>query len=92
MSNPQLTDAEREDLVHDLMDARRAVRSAKRAGDRIGESAARAGVDLAKRKLGERGPVWWIDGSPDYNRHLVHTTPYAKWYELILQDAEEQQE
>ena len=92
MSNPQLNDAERESFVRELMDARRAVGVAKRSADRAGETAARAGVDLAKRKLGERGPVWWTDGSPDYNRHLVHTTPYAKWYELLSKDAEEQPE
>jgi len=22
--------------------------------------------------VGERGPVWWTDGAPDLNRHLVH--------------------
>jgi hypothetical protein len=83
MSNPQLTDVEREHLVRELMAARRAVGVAKRAADRAGESIARAAVDLAKYKLGERGPVWWTDGSPDYNRHLVHTTPYAQWYESL---------
>jgi transposase len=25
----------------------------------------------------ERGPVWWDDGAPDINRHMVRTTPYA---------------
>jgi len=30
--------------------------------------------------LGERGPVWWADGTPDYNRHLAKNTPYAEWY------------
>src|SRR6185437_6137978 len=36
--------------------------------------------DVAKRKLGERGPAWWTDGSPDLNRHMVKNTPYASWY------------
>ena len=40
----------------------------------------RAGVDAAKRALGERGPVWWDDGSPDWNRHLAKNTPYADWW------------
>jgi hypothetical protein len=42
--------------------------------------AARAAVQAAKVTLGERGPVWWTDGAPDYNRHLVKNSPYAQWY------------
>jgi hypothetical protein len=42
--------------------------------------AARQRVDTAKRALGERGDVWWDDGSPDYNRRLVRNTPYAGWF------------
>ena len=63
-----------------LMDARRAVKAAKAAGDRDGEAAAHRTVDEAKRGLGERGPVWWKDGAPDFNRHAVKNTPYADWY------------
>jgi hypothetical protein len=37
-------------------------------------------VDDAKQALGERGPVWWDDGSPDLNRHMAKNTPYADWY------------
>jgi hypothetical protein len=37
-------------------------------------------VDVAKHALGERGPAWWTDGAPDYNRRLVKNTPYATWY------------
>lgn len=37
-------------------------------------------VDEAKRLLGERGPVWWTDGAPDYNRRMAKNTPYADWY------------
>jgi hypothetical protein len=29
---------------------------------------------------GERGPVWWSDGSPDYNRKLAKNSPYAAWW------------
>ena len=75
-SNPALPEAERQRLVDRLMDARRAVAAAKRAQDAAAESAARAQVDAAKIALGERGPVWWDDGAPDYNRHLVKNTPY----------------
>ena len=38
-------------------------------------------IDTAKHALGERGPVWWDDGSADFNRHKVRNTPYAQWYE-----------
>jgi hypothetical protein len=58
------------------MDARRALRTAK-ALDRL---AIQARIDRTKRSLGERGPAWWTDGEPDYNRHLVKNTPYATWY------------
>ena len=47
--------------------------------DERAQRLARQAVDLAKRALGERGPVWWSDGTPDYNRRLVRTTPYAAW-------------
>ena len=60
------------------MAARRAVRDAK--GEDAAVAAARARVDAAKRALGERGPVWWEDGAPDYNRRMVANTPYAPWY------------
>jgi len=79
-SNPGLSEPERERLVHALMDARRAVKSAKVNEDREGLAAARRAVDSAKRGLGERGPVWWTDGEPDWNRHLVKNSPYAGWF------------
>lgn len=60
------------------MDARRAVGAALRADDAVAERAARTQVHEAKVALGERGPVWWDDGAPDYNRHLVKNTPYAQ--------------
>ncbi len=62
------------------MDARRGVAAAKRADDKAAESAAHAAVDTAKHALGERGAVWWTDGSPDFNRHLAKNTPYADWW------------
>jgi hypothetical protein len=79
-SNPQLPEQTRQALVDQLMAARRAVRTAKQAADENELKAARAAVDQAKTALGERGPVWWSDGAPDYNRHLVKNTPYAAWY------------
>lgn len=74
-SNPGLDEDERERLVHELMSARRAVRDA--AGEEAATASARAAVDAAKVALGERGPVWWNDGAPDYNRRMARTTPYA---------------
>jgi hypothetical protein len=83
LANPDLSVAERTALVSGLMTARRAVRIAKVAGDQTAEDAAHQSVDDAKRKLGERGPVWWTDGSPDLNRHMVKNTPYASWYAAL---------
>jgi hypothetical protein len=62
------------------MTARRTVRDAKAKGVLIAEAAAHRMVDEAKRALGERGPVWWSDGVPDFNRHMAKNSPYASWY------------
>ena len=80
-SNPGLDPAERSRLVHELMDARRAVGAARRAGDAHRLRDARLTVHAAKVALGERGPVWWTDGAPDLNRHKVKDSPYAEWYQ-----------
>lgn len=77
--NPALGEDIRVALVARLMNARRAVGVALRSHDPAAERAARAAVDTAKTALGERGPVWWTDGAPDYNRHLARNTPYADW-------------
>lgn len=79
-ANPALSPADRQDLVDHLMTARRAVRTARVAGDGQAEADARAAVDEAKRALGERGPVWWTDGAPDLNRRMVRNTSYAAWH------------
>lgn len=79
-TNPTLSPDVRAALVHDLMNARRAVKDAKRAGDSDRLSAARIAVHAAKVALGERGAPWWTDGAPDFNRHLVKNSPYAAWY------------
>lgn len=79
-SNPNLAPEERQRLVDELMAARRQVGHALKARDLIAERRARDAVDAAKRALGERGPVWWTDGAPDYNRRMVANTPYAEWY------------
>ncbi len=77
---PDLEPARRDELVHALMDARRAVKHGRRDDDPAAVAAARAAVDAAKRALGERGPVWWTDGAPDLNRHMARNTDYAAWY------------
>ncbi len=41
---------------------------------------ARAAVDAAKTALGERGPVWWNDGTPALSRRMARNTVYADWY------------
>ncbi|MCF5707368.1 hypothetical protein GIV19_08700 [Pseudomonas syringae] len=79
-SNPSLEEDERQRLVNALMDARRAVKAAKASGDAEQLKQARTEVDAAKVALGERGPVWWEDGAPDFNRHKIDNTPYAAWY------------
>lgn len=77
-ADPSLPENERQALVDGLMAARRDVGAARRSGDAEAEKAARARVHAAKVSLGERGPVWWTDGAPDYNRHLVKNTPYGR--------------
>ncbi|MBB4605218.1 hypothetical protein GGR59_001423 [Xanthomonas arboricola] len=79
-SNPHLSQQVRAALVSALMDARRAVKAAKRDDDAQRLLAARRAVDAAKVALGERGAVWWTDGAKDFNRHLVKNTPYAAWF------------
>lgn len=78
-ANPHLTAAQRTQAVHALMDARRAVKAALATGDAGALMAARQSVNASKIALGERGPVWWTDGAPDWNRHLAKNTPYAAW-------------
>lgn len=79
-SNPNLTPEDRAHRVRELMAARRAVAEARRAGERAALTTARARVQAAKVALGERGPVWWTDGAPDYTRHLAKNSPYAAWW------------
>jgi hypothetical protein len=80
-TNPAIGKRQRQALTNDLMDARRAVAAARKAGDVRGLAAARRAVQAAKQALGERGPSWWKDGARDYNRFLVKNTPYKAWYE-----------
>ena len=82
-SNPLLAPDARQHLVDQLMTARRQVGLALKAGDKDAERQARAAVDEAKIALGERGPVWWNDGAPDFNRRMARNTPYADWFAAL---------
>lgn len=82
-SNPALPPETREQLVRTLMAGRRAVALARTRGDRASLHEARRRVDRAKVALGERGPVWWSDGSPDENRRMVQHTRYAEWFDRM---------
>ena len=86
-ANPGLDDQQRQALTDDLMSARRAVGAALRAHDDAALAAARAQVNDAKIALGERGPVWWSDGTPDQNRRMARNTRYADWYEALERTA-----
>ncbi|MCJ2877453.1 hypothetical protein JUM41_24695 [Rhizobium pusense] len=77
-SNPAIDDETRERLVKELMSARRAVREAKSQPSAMAK--ARQRVEDAKVALGERWAVWWDDGAPDFDRHLVKNMPYSPWF------------
>jgi len=60
-SDPHIPDSLRQELVNELMSARRAVRDAK--GD-IEVRRSRRRVNDAKVALGERGHAWWLPPDP----------------------------
>lgn len=80
-SNPSLPEDERQRLVSNLMDARRAVGAALKIKDTEAEKRARAQVHAAKVALGERGPVWWSDDAPDENRKRLENSTYSHWWQ-----------
>jgi hypothetical protein len=82
-SNPALAEEDRQQWVNTLMKGRQAVKAAKRDEDAAALKAARASVNSAKTALGERGPVWWSDGAPDFNRFKAVNTPYRDWFESL---------
>lgn len=82
-TDPALGPAARAALTRELMSAQRAKGAALKRADAAAGEAARARIDAAKRGLGERGPVWWTDGAPDYNRHMARNTPYAAWFAAL---------
>ncbi len=82
-ANPTLAPDQRQALTRELMAAQREKGVAMRAGDANAREAARLRADAAKIALGERGPVWWTDGSADLNRRMARTTCYADWFAKI---------
>jgi hypothetical protein len=60
-SDPSLSQGRRQELVDELMRARRDVGVAKRSGDVVAEREARSRVHEAKVALGERGAPWWVE-------------------------------
>lgn len=73
-TDPQLDEAERRAAIKALMQARRGL---------IGnadDAELRAAVEAAKRRLGERGPVWWDDGAPDEGGRHPGNSYYADWW------------
>jgi hypothetical protein len=75
--NPHLAPERTAELTRELMNARRAVKEALNVRDKAAEKGARTRVQDAKVALGERGPVWWDDGAPDYTRRKIGNTPYG---------------
>lgn len=76
-TDPALDDSDRRAAVKALMKARRAVQLATTPEE---ERAARDAVDVAKRRLGERGPVWWNDGAPDEGARHPANSSYGDWW------------
>lgn len=70
-TDPSIPEPLRQELVDELMDARRAVGATKRGGDEEGEAAARTRVQDAKVALGERGDPWWEEPTPAGRRNRL---------------------
>jgi hypothetical protein len=82
-TDPSLPDPERRAAIKALMQARRAIRVAE--GEALAR--ARAAVDAAKHRLGERGPVWWDGGAPDETGTHPKNSSYAAWWASLPEDA-----
>jgi hypothetical protein len=81
--NPTLPAEAKVKYMRALLNARRALKAAKAAGDEDAITAARRLVARAQIGLGERGPAWWKDGAPDFNRTQIRLSPYADWFARI---------
>lgn len=76
-SDPAIPHALRQELVDELMDARRAVGAARRAGDHHAEAVARERVQAAKVALGERGQPWWEEPTGASRQHRIEAAVRA---------------
>ncbi|KPQ23628.1 MAG: hypothetical protein HLUCCA13_12830 [Halomonas sp. HL-48] len=79
-TDPRLSEDEKRTHIKALMKARRAVRTAQQQDDPDALREARDAVQLAKEALGERGPVWWDDDSPDEGGLAPDNSSYAQWW------------
>lgn len=59
-----------------------------RAHDDEARERVRSEVDAVKHRLGERGPAWWQDGTPDWKRHMARNSPYAEWFAQLPEEEE----
>ncbi|HEX7639741.1 MAG TPA: hypothetical protein VF457_15195 [Burkholderiaceae bacterium] len=82
-ANPTLPAARRVQLARELLHGRRALKLAMASGDEVAEQRAKSELRRTRTRLGERGPVWWTDGAPDYHRVLVRNSPYAGWHAAL---------
>ncbi|MBI5089117.1 MAG: DUF3253 domain-containing protein [Actinobacteria bacterium] len=73
-SDPAIPPTLRQELVDELMAARRAVAAEHRSGDAAGVRRARDRVHAAKLALGERGAPWWEQPNDDDLRRRVAAT------------------
>lgn len=85
-ANPALSHEVVREETRRLMEARRQLRGGVSTDEQ--RAAARAAVQAAKVALGERGAVWWTDGTADFNRHLAKNTPYRDWFAETASDEE----
>lgn len=88
-TDPGLDDSTRRAAIKALMQARRDLIGQEDA-DSIAE--ARARVDAAKRRLGERGPVWWTDGARDQGGRHPKNSSYADWWQTLDPDTRQRGE
>ena len=82
-ANPTLSAERKVRCMRELLNGRRALKAAKTSGDEAAIAAARKLVSRAQVGLGERGPAWWKDGAPDFNRTQVKLSPYADWFARV---------
>jgi hypothetical protein len=80
-TNPNLDEAKRQELVNQLMKARRDIAEANRTDNSDLRKDARQRMQKAKVGLGERGRVWWDDESEDQSGKHPKNSIYAEWWQ-----------